>query len=102
MPHCAIRHPLTLHDALPISARIRGTARNDRIQAWNGVRDTVSCGHGRDLVTADASDRVARDCEVVSREISRDRSEEHTSELQSPVQIVCRLLLENQYSYLSG
>ena len=54
------------------AARIRGTARNDRIQAWNGVPDTVSCGHGRDLVTADASDRVARDCEVVSREISRD------------------------------
>jgi hypothetical protein len=46
--------------------------RADRIQAWNGVRDTVSCGRGRDVVTADASDRVARDCEVVSREISRD------------------------------
>jgi hypothetical protein len=54
------------------AARLRGTARNDRIQAWNGVRDTVSCGRGRDVVTADASDRVARDCEVVSRQISRD------------------------------
>jgi hypothetical protein len=59
--------------ASPAAAkRLRGTARADRIQAWNGVRDTVSCGRGRDIVTADASDRVARDCEVVSREISRD------------------------------
>jgi hypothetical protein len=54
------------------AARLRGTARGDRIQAWNGVRDTVSCGRGRDIVTADPSDRVARDCEVVSRAISRD------------------------------
>ena len=54
------------------AAHLRGTVRGDRIQAWNGVRDTVSCGRGRDVVTADAVDRVARDCEVVSREISRD------------------------------
>jgi hypothetical protein len=54
------------------AARLRGTARNDLIQAWNGHRDTVSCGRGRDVVTADPSDRVARNCEVVSREISRD------------------------------
>jgi hypothetical protein len=54
------------------AARLRGTARADRIQAWNGVRDTVSCGRGRDVVTADSSDRVARNCELVSREISRD------------------------------
>ena len=32
----------------------------------------MSCGRGRDLVTADGSDRIARDCEVVSRQISRD------------------------------
>src|SRR5690348_17440329 len=33
-----------------------------------------------------------------------DRSEEHTSELQSPVQLVCRLLLEKkkQAGYPSG
>jgi hypothetical protein len=54
------------------AARIRGTPRADRIQAANGLRDSVSCGAGRDLVTADAVDRVARNCEVVSREISRD------------------------------
>src|SRR5438876_2679914 len=31
---------------------------------------------------------------VTSAEVIRCRSEEHTSELQSPVQLVCRLLLE--------
>src|SRR5580704_18257316 len=30
------------------------------------------------------------------RRIGRSRSEEHTSELQSPVHLVCRLLLENK------
>src|SRR5438876_188812 len=32
----------------------------------------------------------------VSRHGSRSRSEEHTSELQSPVHLVCRLLLEKK------
>lgn len=54
------------------AARIRGTAGPDRLQTVNDVRDTVSCGRGRDLVTVDGLDRVARDCEVVTREISRD------------------------------
>ncbi len=44
----------------------------DRIAVQNGGRDTVTCGRGRDVVTADRADRVARDCEVVSRQISRD------------------------------
>src|SRR2546426_5390870 len=30
------------------------------------------------------------------REIERERSEEHTSELQSPCNLVCRLLLEKK------
>jgi hypothetical protein len=51
---------------------VRGTPGNDRLQTVNGVRDVVSCGRGRDLATVDARDRVARDCEVVTREISQD------------------------------
>src|SRR5690348_18207045 len=40
---------------------------------------------------------LGRDLEVrVSRTSSRSRSEEHTSELQSPVHLVCRLLLEKK------
>ena len=29
--------------------------------------DTVKCGSGRDVVTADRKDKIARDCEVVRR-----------------------------------
>src|SRR5687768_18281536 len=38
----------------------------------------------------------------ISRIIIRERSEEHTSELQSRLHLVCRLLLEkkNNYSYI--
>jgi hypothetical protein len=46
---------------------------NDRVAVqYDGARDVVRCGPGRDVVTADRLDRVARDCEVVSRMISRD------------------------------
>jgi hypothetical protein len=38
----------------------------------NGVRDVVSCGLGYDLATVDERDRVARDCEVVTRRASSD------------------------------
>jgi hypothetical protein len=50
-------------------------AGDDRIPAHGDVlRDTVRCGAGRDVVTADAVDVVSGDCEVVSRQISSDRT----------------------------
>src|SRR5437867_5882283 len=52
------------------------------------------------LFRSDRSDRVlGRDLAVpVEREqlLDRQRSEEHTSELQSPYDLVCRLLLEKK------
>jgi hypothetical protein len=45
----------------------------DRISIeHDGASDVVSCGSGTDVVTADARDGVAPDCEVVSRGLSRD------------------------------
>src|SRR5256885_5178308 len=38
----------------------------------------------------------ARRPERADRHLHRDRSEEHTSELQSPCNLVCRLLLEKK------
>src|SRR5438876_5311807 len=38
----------------------------------------------------------ARDRDRRRRRLPRGRSEEHTSELQSPVHLVCRLLLEKK------
>src|SRR5688500_20273823 len=37
-----------------------------------------------------------------SRHVVRQRSEEHTSELQSPCNLVCRLLLEKKNSAVRG
>src|SRR5690242_21418967 len=67
-------YTLSLHDALPIcrdraAARLRGYAR--LLDAC--VVEAVARGHRR-----------------------ADRSEEHTSELQSHVNLVCRLLLEKK------
>ena len=39
----------------------------DRITARDGRREPISCGSGRDRVSADRNDRVARDCERVTR-----------------------------------
>ena len=73
--------------AADASARtIRGTPRNDRIQAVNGVRDRVSCGKGNDVVTADPVDRVAADCEVVTRRISNDPYHNSDSQHQTEVE----------------
>lgn len=42
------------------------TARNlGSVAARDGSRDIIACGRGRDLVTADRSDIVARDCETI-------------------------------------
>lgn len=47
--------------------RASGGPGRDRITAANAKRDRISCGSGRDRVLADATDRVARDCERVKR-----------------------------------
>ena len=36
---------------------------NDVVHAKDGMRDTIVCGAGRDLVRADRADRISRDCE---------------------------------------
>src|SRR5437867_10220774 len=63
-------YTLSLHDALPISAEIR-------------ERELESGAGSRPLLLA-------------GEEVDFDRSEEHTSELQSPYDLVCRLLLEKK------
>src|SRR2546426_9277648 len=65
-------YTLSLHDALPILGR----------NQWE-----LLCG----LRASKASTLRSRRCSVRSV-----RSEEHTSELQSPCNLVCRLLLEKK------
>jgi hypothetical protein len=40
---------------------------DDMIRVNRGGRDRVTCGRGREIVYADRRDRVARDCERVTR-----------------------------------
>src|SRR2546430_10704665 len=70
-------YTLSLHDALPISREILATARSQRESA--GAARNVA--PQRNFVVLDGTLR---------------RSEEHTSELQSQSNIVCRLLLEKK------
>src|SRR3712207_8391507 len=80
-------YTLSLHDALPIlnahTVRIKGTATDDHqvkdvyVRVWN------------------------RDSKLPPKKVfylpnKGDRSEEHTSELQSRQYLVCRLLLEKK------
>jgi hypothetical protein len=45
----------------------------DRIQvAFDGSADRVDCGPGRDTLTAELPDKTAANCELVSRQLSRD------------------------------
>ena len=75
------------------SDRILARGGNDRIAAeYDGGLDRVSCGTGRDVVVADARDRIDGDCEVVSRRIHRDRhsnvESQHESEVEPDSQTV--------------
>jgi hypothetical protein len=54
---------------------VQGEGENDRIAAQDGAVDNVSCGAGLDVVTADLEDVVSADCETVSRQIARDRTD---------------------------
>src|SRR5690348_17755676 len=79
-------YTLSLHDALPICAG------RDRLFAVHAVRRRAIPEQGVDRQGGPVHDR---------RRALRDRerrSEEHTSELQSPVHLVCRLLLEKKKS----
>src|SRR5437763_16600435 len=72
-------YTLSLHDALPISCPL-----------GDGLRK-----HALELAQARCAGRAAR---AHPARRSAERSEEHTSELQSPMYLVCRLLLEKKKS----
>src|SRR5688572_33310309 len=82
-------YTLSLHDALPISARSgTGDAAPARpAPARPPTHRAPAPGFG---TRPESSSRVPR------RRDTDDRSEEHTSELQSQSNLVCRLLLEKK------
>jgi hypothetical protein len=69
------------------SDRIVARAGDDRIAAeYDGGVDRISCGPGRDVVAADARDRVEPDCEVVSTRIHRDLQANAESQHETQVE----------------
>src|SRR5437762_13352614 len=80
-------YTLSLHDALPISTL---SMRNDP--------DGLIMSEARDATAID--DPAVRgnnpDTLLLCGSLTMLRSEEHTSELQSPMYLVCRLLLEKK------
>src|SRR5207302_9948344 len=100
VPPPPVRSLLSLHDALPICRR-RGAGvvviprpglgrprrRSDGGRRAAGRRATVRGGGGRFVRTVPGG---------AVRHVGGARSEEHTSELQSRENLVCRLLLEKK------
>src|SRR5687768_18137871 len=92
----------SLHDALPISTEPVALITNTIcVSDWRAGRRREAFPHGR----AHQLSRVcfSPDREEVNSDVLRqvqgqprrvERSEEHTSELQSRLHLVCRLLLE--------
>jgi hypothetical protein len=66
--------------------RVLAGRGDDRIKAQDRFIDTIGCGPGWDLVTADLGDRVDRACEVVARQLSRDQyrnpESQHATEVE--------------------
>src|SRR5204862_7150077 len=83
--------PLSLHDALPISPESRATLSSRPVPTSGALGNSngTDCRCMFDPMSA----RFASSC---SRNGISARSEEHTSELQSRRDLVCRLLLEKK------
>ena len=65
---------------------ISAGAARDFVQAAFGGVDRVDCGPGLDVVSADLTDTVAANCEVVSRRLSVDLSTNPSSQHETAVE----------------
>src|SRR2546430_1439504 len=83
-------YPLSLHDALPIWRDRPSRRRRARL---HGEDELGRLGRRRSRGDVE---RVARRAGSTRGRGAQRRSEEHTSELQSQSNLVCRLLLENK------
>src|SRR5256884_6310271 len=79
-------YTLSLHDALPISMK-------EVFGPGGFLEKCMKGGFDRSVVSSDYEYRAGQ---LEMAEVVHDRSEEHTSELQSRLHLVCRLLLEKK------
>src|SRR5690348_17779352 len=92
---------LSLHDALPICVCAWTLATGFPIVVAAQERNPTTASPIQEVVVTGTSIRGVTSPGSPAVSLSRDdfRSEEHTSELQSPVHLVCRLLLEKKNMY---
>src|SRR2546429_4677055 len=93
-------YPLSLPDALPISAStlVLRTTMASSPRTSPPAKIATSASVSASPVTVPGSSRVANVPRHPGRLRAASRSEEHTSELQSRLHLVCRLLLEKKKS----
>src|SRR5688500_19560886 len=97
-PACAVTPTLSLHDALPIYAVDRQPRPGDGDDPLDDAdRESLLFQEGALLdVELQIGAERARHARLRAQIADALRSEEHTSELQSPCNLVCRLLLEKK------
>src|SRR5690606_39542772 len=94
-------YSLSLHDALPILFLVQELSVNN-VSDYYTVEDLKTAKVDPSRVKVDKKGRLyheeTEDCvfQLPYYEIRFERSEEHTSELQSRENLVCRLLLEKK------
>src|SRR5690606_41403494 len=96
-PPTSETYALSLHDALPIfgeHARVEQRVRDLDVRRLEIGQPAQHAG--QPVLPVESVAPVLERLAAPSRELLRDRSEEHTSELQSRENLVCRLLLEKK------
>ena len=93
-------YTLSLHDALPISlinpSTDGSTRRRMGFPVWSSTALARRSSSSRTRRGSRICARLCSRRSIKRRDLLRSRSEEHTSELQSHSDLVCRLLLEKK------
>src|SRR5258708_32029294 len=89
-------YTLSLHDALPISRERQCPASPARPAGSQSPRGNAGNAHAPVRRPPACPGRTGPRCRRKPGVLRKGRSEEHTSELQSPDHLVCRLLLEKK------
>src|SRR5207249_11104130 len=92
-PSPSASYPLSLHDALPISSATAAPGSTATTPTPVSIRRTRGTSARTATTAIPTSIRTAS---ATTTTTSGRRSEEHTSELQSRFDLVCRLLLEKK------
>src|SRR5207248_10110866 len=104
-PHSLYHSFFSFHSFVPLrDLPSFPTRRSSDLHRWRNDRGRCHLAPGPGIVPLGArrrrqdgrGDRLLRAPELQSADRRRNRSEEHTSELQSPYDLVCRLLLEKK------